>query len=257
MRVTAVGLGLCGCGGDTSENDAGAGDGDQGSELPEGFGDAPDRNAVAAGEVCARLAVVQCIGERDCCEQPGRDLETCLDDQQHTCEARALADRISLESAAGFDAALAEGVLAEIEALSRSCDPSLTAFSLSADGFGRMFEGTVAAGGNCAPQNPNDRAMAGAALAACRNRQTHACLPSSTMWRCEPVGGADAHCFTDNNCQAGLYCDNPGLSLDAGKCRARKPTGSPCGSFGECEGLACNDGVCAEADAQSAYCYAQ
>lgn len=253
---------LCACSGGDDDDPMQTGDGDGDGDdaavaLPDGFGDAPDRNRVEAGAVCGRLAVIQCIAERDCCDDPGRDLATCLQEQTDVCDTELLADRVSLQAAAGFDEDRAERALGELESLARDCDPDITAYSLSQEGFGSIFAGTVSPGQNCRPTNLNDRAMAGAALVACSGDGTHACLPSASMWRCEPRAESGGACFTDNNCLDDLYCDNTPLSLAGGTCVARNADGATCAGFTECLSLACVDGMCVAPSAQSAYCFAR
>lgn len=258
--TTALSVAVLGCGDGSGDDAVGGGDGDDSSEpipLPTDFGDEPDRNRFSADEICQRLPVIQCIAEELCCEDPGRDLRDCLDRQQELCEDQLLAHRVAMQSSAGYDIDLAEEAFNELEQLSRDCDPAITPFETAPDGFGKMLAGTINAGGNCAPDNPNALAMARASLASCREPVTYACLPSDTMWRCEKRGELASPCLTDNNCIEGLYCDNPDAMTADGQCRPRLMDGEACDKDHECASLACWDDVCVARDAQTAFCYAR
>jgi len=242
------------------DGSAGGGDGDgddppaEPIPLPDGFGDAPDRNRVPADELCERLPVVQCIAEQQCCNDP-RDLRDCLDRQQELCKDQLLADRVAMEGAAGYDIDLAEEAFAALEQMSMDCNPDITPYETSPDGFGQMLTGTVNPGGNCAPDNANALAMVRASLAACKDPVMYACLPSETMWRCEERGLLDGACLTDNNCVEGLYCNNPDAMTADGVCSTRFADGEACEKDHECASLACLDDVCVARDAQTAFCY--
>jgi hypothetical protein len=73
-------------------------------------------------------------------------------------------------------------------------------------------------------------------------------------WKCAPKAGVGAPCFTDVNCSAGLFCNNPQAKFNI-KCEARKPAGAACVNANECESLQCKKKTCAAlGDAQAAYC---
>ena len=257
---------LWGCGtahdrDDSPEQAGGAGAGPDGdpAELskeagPFDAGSAPDRNAVTPGNICRRLAEIQCEAERVCCDAPERDKRSCLAALEASCTNDALADRIAARPETGFDPVQAEVVFAELERLASSCDPSVAAFGESLAGLRSMFSGTVETDGNCAPAVVFDKAQAGAGLVACREFARQACLPSLAAWRCVPIAAEGGACFSDTNCEPGLYCNNPNLSLAGSQCFARKELGATCALDNECQSSFCVDGVCVEAERQLVYC---
>jgi len=160
------------------------------------------------------------------------------------------------DDAAGFDAAQAQIVFTEIERLASQCDPSIATFGESYEGLRSIFAGTVGAGGNCRPSNPLNMTMQAGALASCSDYAQQACMPSLSAWTCTPHAAVGGHCFTDVNCQLGLWCDNPNFSLSGSDCRQRKGVGMSCELDNECGSLFCRGGACVNADAQAAYCLA-
>lgn len=264
LLTACLAIAAIGCADDPADGSGGDGGGGGGEvegkpepiPLPDGFGQEPDRNRIAAGEICERLAIIQCIAEMMCCDDPRRGLRDCLNRQQELCQEQLLADRVSMEKTAGFDPDLAEQAFNDLEAMSRNCDPDITPFETAPDGFGQLFQGSVNPGGNCEPADANMLAMVHAALAACKDPINNACLPSDNMWRCQPRGEQPAApCFTDNNCVAGLYCDNPDPTTADGKCHNRTANGEACEKDHECVSLACWDDVCTPRNSQTAYCY--
>ena len=232
------------------------GQGGGGPAAPTEFdaGSAPGLNAVTPGQLCERLSTLQCAGEAHCCPSPTRDFATCKDKYFTGCKNELLFDEIAAQPMAGFDAASAERVFTEIESRAKACDITIAAFGESMDGLRSMFLGTVGVGGNCRPSSLLQKAASGAALAACTERATEACLPSAINWRCTPHADEGGACFSDANCNAGLYCDNPGLALSGGECIVRKAVGAPCGQPNECDTLYCKGGSCVAADVTAAYC---
>lgn len=217
-------------------------------------GDAPDRNNVKAGAVCARLAQIQCAGEAYCCDEPGRDVAACETAMRDACENEAYLDAISGNTITAFDEATAAQTFIELERLASMCDPNIVPFSISRDGFMAMFRGTAEAGASCMPVN-TDAESAAAKLASCADISTQACLPTSLFsWKCTERGGAGTACFTDVNCVDGNYCPNPDLKIGMFKCEARKPIGGPCTWGNECESLFCDAGACVEPSQRVAYC---
>jgi hypothetical protein len=218
-------------------------------------GSDPARNMVQAGQVCARLAQIQCAGEAYCCENPGRDVVACESKMKTACANDGYVDAITLDSRAGFDPARAATALQQFEDMASRCDPKIGDFGADPDGLMAMVRGTVASGGRCSPGVSSNMAAQAGALASCRDSATTACLPSSALtWTCAPRGSAGANCFTDMNCQDGLYCPNPDLRINMFKCLARKPDGMSCQEANECTSLTCLGGTCAAPTTQSAYC---
>jgi hypothetical protein len=217
-------------------------------------GDAPDRNAVMPGELCERLATIQCAGEAYCCDNPGRDVPACKSELLRACE-REYVDDVADNPDTAFDAAQAERVFAEIERLASQCDPSIVAFGESHEGLRSIFAGTVQPGGDCRPSNPLSMQQSSAAAVSCTDSSTQACVPTLSDWTCEPHAPAGGHCFTDLNCQPGLFCPNPAPpSLSGADCTPRKAEGTSCETDNECMSLFCRGGRCTPADVQTAYC---
>jgi hypothetical protein len=237
---------------------AGSSGGVGGVGAPRVFdaGTDPNRNAVMAGTICARLATIQCAGEAYCCDNPGRDVSACETDVRGSCQQDGLVDDIAADPKAAFDAAQALVVFTELERLASQCDPAIAAFGEAHDGLRSIFRGTVAAGGDCRPSNVLSMDMAAAALASCTDHRSQACVPSLSSWTCTPHSVVGGHCFSDINCQLGLYCDNPDFSLSGADCAQRKPVGTSCMADNECQSLFCRGRSCVAADAQAAYCLA-
>lgn len=257
--------GASGAGGTEGSSDGGTGlvgNGGAGGELGTGgagfdAGTAPDRNRVQAGAVCARLATIQCAGEAACCANPGRSFEECETRMRTGCVNELYLDAISSNSVAGYDGSAAEAAFNRFEELASMCDVSVATWGASANGLRGITPGTRAAGADCTPPNPLNTADAAGYLVACTGGA--ACLPTLLSgWNCEPRAAAGGNCFTDLNCQDGLYCDNPDLTVSSGhRCEPRKSDGSPCALPNECQSLACRGGTCVPQDQQVAYCLPQ
>ena len=121
------------------------------------------------------------------------------------------------------------------------------------------MKGSVAPEGDCAPASTDSlvpsTADSAIALASYAQIETHACRPGLLSWLCEPRSGVGGDCFTDINCQDGLYCDNPDLSLGSHECLERKSGGESCQNPNECVSMACKGGICADGgDVQATYC---
>jgi len=214
----------------------------------------PDRNAVDVGSICDRLATLQCAAEATCCDAPGRTQAACKQAMKSRCDMDAMADAVAARSEAAFDADRAEQVFAQLERSMGACDPEVVAYGASRDGLGSLFAGTVAADGDCTPDNPLNAVMGGAALVACAERERQACLPSVGRWTCTTRSAIGGKCFSDDNCEEGAYCDNPMLDVRGSTCKRRKPDGSACALTTECRSLFCHDGECVAPSVQLAYC---
>jgi hypothetical protein len=228
----------------------------------------PNRNMVAPGGVCMRLAQIQCAGEQFCCDLPGRDRAACEAAQKNSCATKAYIDHISTAPAAGFDAAHAAAAFAQLEMLASMCDPSIAAYGASPMGFAGIFKGTRAPGSDCGPGgsllDPPSKEEAAVALASCNTIDTTACMPTSSApldpWKCAAKAPAGSPCLTDLNCQMGLGCPNPTLaggSFGLGSCTPRKAPGMPCEFGNECDSFYCVANACAAAEPQAAYCLAK
>lgn len=221
-------------------------------------GSDPNRNAVQAGQVCGRLAQIQCAGEAFCCSNPGRDRPSCENVMRAGCVNELYLDAITGNPISGFDPASAQFAFDRIEQLASECDPEIAHVGASQDGLLGMLRGTIEAGGDC--YQGIDKAQAAAALASCTNAATTSCMPRSAFnWSCDPRGPVGTTCFTDLNCHEGLYCPNPALTsggFGTGKCAARKPISGSCRQANECASLFCKGGLCVEPTVDAAYCLA-
>jgi len=224
------------------------------AKLPFDAGTDPNRNAVTAGTICDRLATIQCAGEAACCNNPGRDVATCKASLLMACTSQLMVDAIAQQPAAAFDAAQAQSVFTQLETLSAACDPGVAAFGVAPSGLRSIFRGTIAPGGDCTPPNLLDKASAGGMLAACTMGDGYACLPSLLKWNCSAHAAAGGRCFSDINCNDGLFCDNPNLAINGSTCMTRKAVGAACKQGNECQTLFCRGSVCVASDAQAAYC---
>lgn len=229
-----------------------------GGERVFDAGNDPNRNNVATGSMCDRLSTIQCAGEAFCCSSPGRDFATCKQVMQEGCDDQLMFDALASDRKTGFDPEHARLAYTEIERRASICDAGIAAFGESVDGLRGMFKGTVAPEGSCTTLNPTFREEAGKALASCLDPAINACLPTSILrWTCTPHADVGGDCFSDVNCHAGLFCDNPDFNIEGSTCMTRKANGDACGLPNECESLFCKQGVCVEATVDSAYCLAE
>jgi hypothetical protein len=234
---------------------------DAGTERPAfDAGKAADRNAAEPGELCERLATIQCAGEAHCCSDPGRTFSECKTAMKTGCSDQLHLDEIAMQSVAGFDADAARAAFDDFEALARKCDTSIATWGTSTEGLRSILRGTLGAGENCAPKGAiNDPVIGGAALASCADLAERACQPRSTQkdgkldWTCDARSDVDELCFSDANCKDGLYCANPTNRIGA-KCRPLKANGMPCNTPHECESLICKGTECKPVDRDAAYC---
>ena len=218
-------------------------------------GSDPNRNHVAGGIICTRLAQIQCAGEAFCCPNPGRERAACETAQRDFCTQKVYLDAISQSASSGFDAARAASAFETFEQMAAACDTTIAKFAASSEGLRGMLRGTLQAGASCAPGITLDDAAAAAALASCTEGETQSCLPEDALvWQCAPRGPAGASCFTDVNCQNDLYCPNPDLEFGTKKCTARKTPGESCTAPNECASLYCKGGQCVDATVEAAYC---
>jgi hypothetical protein len=253
--------GATGTGGDGGVSGVGGTDGFGGSGALPPFdgGTDPNRNNVGPGQVCERLATIQCAAEVSCCGAPGRNFDQCKQAQLNTCRNEAYLDAVSMSPLAAYDMGKAAAAFAEFERLASMCDPSIVEWSISPTGLRGIVNGTKNANESCLPpaSQSMDRAVVAAHLASCNNSQAQACLPLRLLaWECRPRGQAGANCFSDLNCVDGVYCDNPNLEVTGSKCVARKLKDAPCMTSNECQSLFCRGGRCIAPSAGAAYCLA-
>jgi hypothetical protein len=223
---------------------------------PFDAGSDPNRNHVVAGQLCSRLAVIQCAAEQHCCNNPGRTASQCQTQSVSDCMTEPSIDQLAAVKSTGFDPTITAMVFDELERRSAECDVGLAEWSVGPSGVRTILQGTIGANASCKPTGDiNNKVNQGAALASCTNSETMGCLPMSLLggWTCAPKSGADGKCLTDDNCMTGLFCCNPAMT-PFGKCAERKDVGASCKSATECTSLICKNGSCVAADQQSAFC---
>lgn len=215
----------------------------------------PDRNKVQPGELCERLAEIQCEGAAKCC--PTAASANCMAEAVNRCRDTINLDTVAMDPRTGFDAAAAESAFTNFEQQAKSCDPKIAETAISPSGLRGVAKGTLAEGADCTAENMSNAVIIAAALASCANPATTACLPSDTPpWTCTARGPAGSPCFTDVNCQDGLFCDNPRGDLTGAMCAARKAAGEACQLANECASLACSsDGQCKPSGLEAAFCF--
>jgi len=256
-------------GGGDGDGDGGDGDGDGdgsgGGPGPIVDGDDefmpgtdPNRNMVQAGNLCRRLAEIQCAGEAFCCDTPRRTREQCTSQMEAGCTEEFGLDALAGNAITGFDTGRAASAFQMFEDLASTCDPSIALWASRDSGLRGIMPGTSSTLCNLdfigAAGSPEEADAARAALASCSLDQNLACMPSLISgWECK-VRGASNECFTDFNCAEGFYCDNPQTSLTGVNCSPRRAAGQPCQYFRECESFICSGGVCSADDVQGAYC---
>jgi hypothetical protein len=247
-----------GVGGDSGSNGVG-GDGGTGALPPFDGGTDPNRNNVMPGQVCERLATIQCAAEVSCCGSPGRNFDQCKQAQLNTCRNEAYLDAVSSSPLTAFDMGRAAAAFAEFERLASMCDPAIVEWAISPNGLRGIVAGTKNANDSCLPpaSQSMDRAVVAAHLASCRDSATQACLPLRLLaWECRPRGQVGADCFSDLNCVDGVFCDNPNLEVTGAKCVQRKLKDATCATSNECQSLFCRGGRCIAPSAGAAYCLA-
>jgi len=215
-------------------------------------------NRVEAGQVCQRLAEVQCAGEEVCCTNAGRKYPTrdaCINSQRSVCEDNSRVTQIGADPDAGYSMDHAETVFDEFERRALLCDPEIAAWGVSSQGLLNMFRGTRSQNADCMPESQTDFA----AGLSCRVDDGLACVPgvpgTSVLpplgWTCKPRAATGGPCFSDLNCQDNLRCAVPET---LSTCAARKNPGESCGAPNECLSLLCEGGRCVAPNVDDAYC---
>jgi len=256
LLVVASVLALTACGGDDTEGGGGASgaSGMGGSGGSSGGGS----NDVGPDGICERIAAIQCAAQADCCEAPAMDMAACVTDLLAGCTDL---EAVAADDIVGFDRAAVRAALDELEQRAGDCDPALASWAVTAEGFASSFTGTRDQGEDCTPEGGADTSdvdAVGAALASCTNVATTACLPTETTWTCTARAAAGGQCFTDLNCQDGLFCDKEAATTAYdGVCAARKAAGAECFDANECTSFVCKeDETCAaNDDVQAVYCF--
>jgi len=252
--------GATGSGGKDSSGGSGGGSGanNTGGSSGKTFDPGPDSNMVSPGNICQRVAEIQCGGEAYCCSSPKESVADCTTAQKMACSVTLSLDTVSMDAVTGFDVAKASAALDKFQSLASKCDPTISAFGISLDGFRGIVAGTVASGGTCNPSSTatNKTAATAAALVSCTDPANNACLTAATGkdWTCKARADAGGACFSDANCKDGMYCNNPSFKLEGGVCAMRKSTGTDCSLGNECTSLACVSGKCVDQSKDVAYC---
>lgn len=247
-------LALSACGGDDEGSSGSGGASGMGGGGGDGGGNSND---VGPSEICERIAAIQCAAQEDCCDDPGQTVAECMSDLIAGCNDL---EAVAADPIVGFDRAAVRAALDELQTRSGQCDPALASWAITSDGFASSFTGTRDEGDDCLPDGGADTSDVnafGAALASCKNVATTACLPTSGDWKCTARGAAGGQCFTDLNCQDGLFCDKTDAAdTFDGECKARKAAGEDCLDANECSSFICKDDTCtATNDVQAAYCF--
>jgi hypothetical protein len=242
-----------GGGGGAGGSSGGGGSGSAGAAAAGGTtGTSPVVEDVPAGTVCARLSDLQCEAEAACCKAPGRSVEACKAAMAKKCADLCL-DQVSTNPLSGYVPSPTGLAMAEFQRRAATCDPTIVMWGVSVSGLRGIFPGTESPGADCTPKNLLDSADAAAHLMACRNPADTACLPG-LVWKCTARAGVGGACFSDTNCQSGLYCDNPQTALLGATCKSGKAVGASCTAGSQCESLVCKGSMCVPADVQSVYC---
>jgi len=229
-----------------------AGGGSAGTGSGGATGTSPVAEDVPAGTVCARLSGLQCEAEAACCQAPGRSVEACKTAMAKKCADLCL-DQVSTNPLSGYTPSTTGLAMAEFQRRAATCDPTIVMWGASVSGLRGIFPGTESPGADCTPKSLLDSADAAAHLMACRNPADTACLPG-LVWKCTARSGVGGACFSDTNCQSGLYCDNPQTALLGATCKSGKATGASCTAGSQCASLVCKGSTCVPADVQSVYC---
>lgn len=232
-----------------------------GSDTPDTLppfdaGSDPNRNRVMPGRLCARWGEIMCAAEEHCCNNPGRTVSACVSELTRGCAETLYLDQVANNRATGWDAEATHKAFTELENRSAQCDLSIPEWTLSPEGVRGILKGTIAPGASCKPAGSlTDRASQAAALMSCTGVGTTACLPRSLLgdWTCVGKNTPGQPCTTEENCQAGLYCNNPQMQL-TGRCANRLALGASCMVGTDCESFYCKSGRCVAADTQVAFC---
>jgi hypothetical protein len=219
-------------------------------------GSDPARNRVKPDAICARFAAIQCAGEQFCCERAKRATAECGSAMRGLCSELLHLDEVAAAPQVNFDLAQLGESLGELERRAALCDPAAAAWAFSPEGFAGSVRGTLGSDDDCTPDGgvaaPLDAVLI--ALMSCRTGNRLACLPGEAQWTCAPRASRAGRCFTDLNCQDGLYCENPSAGFD-GQCTPRKAAEGKCAAANECTSFICKTGRCAaDDDVQAAYC---
>jgi hypothetical protein len=232
-------------------------------DLPPGDGDHGDSSAPAdpgggpipATVLCARLTEIFCAAEQACCTEPTRrhaSAEACVAERGPDCETSLTP--IFTDSRTGYSSARARERIDDLLAMTAACDPAAAAWTVTRAGLLGVMEGTVALDGNCSPAYSGDLAPGMVCLA------PQSCLLEQVVMTfegtCGAARGLGGDCFTDLECQDGLYCEPPNNWFGGGgSCTARLANGGSCGDNDTaCLSWSCEAGLCAVATANSTYC---
>jgi hypothetical protein len=222
----------------------------------------PNRNRVLPGNLCARLATIQCAAELHCCNAPGpgRTTAQCETSLKSACETQLYLDVIANNPITGFDPETTFRTFTELEDRSAVCDLSIPSWIVSSAGVRGILKGTRAEGESCRPSTAELSSMPAqaAALASCANSDVTPCWPKALLdeWKCSPRKTTGERCATDENCTSDTFCRVPGPGR-LGMCAPRVPLQGSCTSGVECGSYFCSAGRCVEPDQQLVFCPAK
>src|SRR5439155_1106829 len=91
-----------GAGGDITNSAGGA----PALTFEEMVGTDPNRNDVPGGQVCDRIATIQCAGEQHCCDALNRSFDQCKATMKQGCVDQLYFDAITSNPIAGYNTAL-------------------------------------------------------------------------------------------------------------------------------------------------------
>lgn len=207
--------------------------------------------------LCMRLTALQCEAEQHCCSAPGREREACESARSSGCDKDVQLDAVAAEAVAGFDAAAADEVFAELQRRFTDCDPEVVRWSASQAGLRSLFKGSVAAGQSCKPAQLVNapQSQQAAALLSCKDAEQSACMPKSLLgeWTCSPKSARGGSCITSDNCDADSYCTASEQAV-FGTCEERLSEGASCTDGTQCQSFSCSEGSCMAPDVQRAFC---
>lgn len=241
------------CGG--GDGDAPASDGGSGVDAAAGAIDAgpapaPDAGPITASSLCQELTTMLCAAEQACCTDASArhaSAEACFAATNADCLADLQAP--ASDGRTGYDPAIARAELDELAARLATCDSSIGPWFVSHQGLLRIYQGTVASGGDCSPSSASDTVpvLSCVAPAVCRLR------PLPLGGTCGAARTQGDSCVTEIECADGLRC-NPPESLN-GQCAPRLATGMGCTIDGDCTSLICEGNQCVDATVDRVYCF--
>jgi hypothetical protein len=209
------------------------GGGDAGSD-DAGPTDAGPPPPIPAADLCGELVAAICEMRIGCCTSAmGEDFDDCRANYSTRC-ATSLGAAAN-DGRTGYDPVVAGAVLAELRALTATCNLEIIDFLSDSNGFLRMFEGTFPMGAGCNAWSIELYACAAG----------NVCRGVVFFWSCQPRVLADAECREDYNCIDGYFCDEARTTtMGTGLCTPRRADSEPCARNTQCQSLVCSETTC-------------